>query len=128
MMHNLMDPAYYQGNAVINQGDPVASTQMVGGATDGVAPASGYAVRGHHLTNPAAALFILLIILFMLRFVKDHLHKDKDSKGNFKELDITLWNITLVTLLAVPGIVMAKFFTGRFLGPQNPLRIMVNAA
>jgi hypothetical protein len=132
-LHNLLDPKFYESNAYVNEDgtEPVTSSQQMGGTTDAnttmIKTGGGYNIAGKPVSNPIGVLFIILAILFLLKFVKDHLHKDKEGRGHFQEIDVTLWNIALVTLLAIPGITMAKFFTVRFLAPANPLRVMVSA-
>lgn len=98
--------------------------------------ASAVAVQGGPYTvgpvNPGPALagiFVVIALMFALRLVTDGAHEvQKHDKTRFKEVDITIWNVLIIGLLAAPGIVLWKTLAAKYLHPQNPIRVIYSAA
>ena len=79
-------------------------------------------------SKPVVALVLVLCILFAIRFTKDAAGlAAKHDHTRFREMDITLWNMLMVSLVAIPGIAMWKFFTKQYLNPAHPFRVLVDA-
>ena len=87
-----------------------------------------YNIAGRPIPNAVAGLFVLLVLMVAMRLVVDGIHEGKESHGRFKEIQLSFWNVMLIGLLAVPGVVFYKFLVARFLRDGNPVRALVLAA
>lgn len=127
--HDLLSPARpsapvahgadFHVNDDAPSGKPVTSDETPTGAQ-----LAGVAVN----SRPVIALILVLGLLFSLRVLKDVAHHAVEhDHSRFREVDITLWNVLIVSLLAIPGIVMWKFFTQAYLHERNPFRTLVAA-
>lgn len=128
MLHDLLAPARpaapvanaadFHVNDNIPSGKPVPSAE-----TPSVARAQLAGVPVN--SKPVVALILVLGLLFAIRVLKDSAHIALEhDHTRFREVDITLWNVLMISLLAIPGIAMWKFFTARYLHPENPFRVL----
>lgn len=129
MLHNLLGPARpgapvaHASNFHVSDDDG-GTAQARPVPSDETPPAE---VAGIQMGKPVVALFLILAILFMLRVIKDAGNEVlKRDHTHFREVDVTLWNILIVSTLAIPGIAMHKFFANKYLGTGNPWRQLTN--
>ena len=87
---------------------------------------AGYVVGGHTLGTPLAWIFVLLVLFVVARGIIEATRKTA-GEGNFSELKISVWNMFAVSLYAIPGIVILKTLSIKYLDQNNPLRRLVSA-
>jgi len=117
-------------------GDPRLSVQATptaqGGSTSANTTAendpdsSGYVVGGHTLGTPLAWIFVILVLFVVMKGILEATKKSA-GEGNFAELKISIWNVFMVSLYAIPGIVVFKTLAIKYLDQNNPLRRLVSA-
>lgn len=78
------------------------------------------------LGSPMAIIFMLIIFFFTTRFIIEASSGEKEAPMH--EVKISLWNVFAVTVFAIPGIVIFKALSVKYLKDTNPLRMVVTAA
>ena len=83
-------------------------------------------VAPHPGGNPATYVLVLLGILALSAWIVES--QKEEIRNLFSEVKISVWNVFVVTLLAIPGFVVSKTLVTKYLAANNPVRKMVLAA
>ena len=78
------------------------------------------------LGSPMAIIFMLIIFFFTTRYIIEASSREKEAPMH--EVKISLWNVFAITVFAIPGIVIFKALSVKYLKDTNPLRMVVTAA
>ncbi len=76
--------------------------------------------------SPIASVLMLLAIFAIGAYIIES--QKEEVRGVFRELKISVWNVFMVTLFAVPGLVISKTLVTKYLASNNPVRKIVLAA
>jgi hypothetical protein len=82
---------------------------------------------GTGLASPMAIIFLFIIFFFTTRFIIEA-SSGGEKEAPMHELKISLWNVFAVTVFAIPGIVVFKALSVKFLKETNPLNMVITAA
>ena len=77
--------------------------------------------------TPVVWIFVLLVGFLAVRFVMEQ-SGAKMPSGTFAEIKVSLWNTIAIAILAIPGIVIIKALSNKFLAANNPLLAIINTA
>jgi hypothetical protein len=75
--------------------------------------------------SPLAWLFAIIGIFLVMRYV---IEGESGESSLFGEIQLSIWNMFVISLFAITGSVILKTLTVKYLASNNPIRVIVTAA